>query len=106
MYFGLATPSGEVTAEQFAAFIDRVVTPVFPSGLTLMQAVGQWQDPDGSIVRENSRVLIILHPASADTWQSLVAIARVYSNEFEQESVLITQSAADRVDFIGADEGP
>ncbi|MEV0776122.1 DUF3574 domain-containing protein [Streptomyces sp. NPDC050428] len=66
LFFGTERPDGgtEVTDRQFMAFIDREVTPDFPSGLTIQEGRGQWRDSQGKIERERSYELILLYPAS------------------------------------------
>lgn len=66
LFFGTERPDGgpEVTDRQFMAFIDREVTPAFPSGLTIQEGRGQWRDSHGRIERERSYELILLYPAS------------------------------------------
>ena len=47
LLFGLATPDGPVTPAAFDAFLDRSVTPRFPSGLTVLDGTGRWRAPNG-----------------------------------------------------------
>lgn len=88
LYFGTATPTGTVTPEQWAGFLQHTVTPRFPEGLTVSKAAGQWRRPDGEIVMENTFILQIVHledEASDDAIRDIVA---VYKKQFQQESVL------------------
>ena len=41
LYFGTVKPDGIVSSEEWAAFLSAVVTPRFPQGLTVWQALGQ-----------------------------------------------------------------
>ena len=67
LYFGTAKPDGVVSAEDWARFLESIVTPRFPQGLTSTRASGQWRGPDGEIVREDSHVLQLLHPDDEPT---------------------------------------
>ncbi len=94
LYFGTAMPQGSISAEDWRAFVDEVVTPRFPDGLTYWAASGQWKSPAGALVREPSYVLDIVH---APDLRSDVAIAEIvdgYKKRFQQESVLRVSSAA------------
>jgi len=88
LYFGGAYSGGVVTAEQWQQFVDSVVTPRFPEGLTVLQAAGQYRTNAGVIQHEPSWVLQLIH---ADGEQSEVAIREIrtaYRKQFDQESVL------------------
>lgn len=89
LYFGLSRPDGPViAAAEFQGFVDGEVTPRFPDGLTLFTGAGQWRGGDGEIVKEDSRVLVLLHPDTPDVNQKLDEIRGAYKAQFEQESVL------------------
>ncbi len=73
----------------------REITPRFPDGLTVTDALGQWRDPDsGRIVREPSKRVEIVLPGKADDRTRLDAIMSAYKRQFRQRSVgLIVQPA-------------
>jgi Protein of unknown function (DUF3574) len=64
------------------------VTSRFPSGLTEWEAEGQWRTPAGSIDHEQSKVLLLVHPDTAEARQSVFAVIDAYRKTFEQQSVL------------------
>lgn len=90
LFFGTAKPGGVVTAEEFRAFLDAVITPLFPDGLTLLQAYGQFRGDDGVVIKETSYELILLYPyedrASGD--RKIERIRSEYLRQHQQESVL------------------
>lgn len=94
LYFGLGSPEGPIAPAAFQAFVDEVVTPRFPEGLTLLAADGQWRGKEGKTEREGSRVLELVHEASAEVDQKLVQIVTLYKQRFHQESVLVVRHAA------------
>src|SRR5262245_6237912 len=68
LLFGLGKQSGgEVSEEEWRAFLQEEVTPRFPDGLTVVTAYGQWRDRSGEIAREPSRVLAIWYRRTADS---------------------------------------
>jgi hypothetical protein len=92
LYFGTATPEGRVTAAQWKQFIDDIVTPRFPQGLTAWPAAGQWRSADGTIVHEASNVLALIHAEDRQSDASVTAIIDAYKSEFHQEAVLRVRS--------------
>jgi hypothetical protein len=69
-------------------FLREVVTPRFPNGLTVYQTYGQWREPDGGIVREESFVLEIVHAAGPAADADLREIAQAYKERFHQLAVM------------------
>lgn len=94
LYFGTARPGGVVSEREWREFIDRVVTPRFPQGLTSWSAAGQWRGASGSIEREDARVLQLVHADDEAAEQAAQEIARAYKDEFQQEAVLRVRSRA------------
>jgi hypothetical protein len=76
-------------------FVAREMTPRFPDGLTITDAMGQWRDTkDGKIVREPSKRVEIVLPGRDDDASRLAAIIKAYKRQFHQQAVaLIVQSA-------------
>ena len=89
LYMGLSRPDGSIIGEaDFQGFVDREVTPRFPDGLSVFAGAGQWRGADGMIVKEGSRVLVLLHPATPEVERNLDAVRAAYIEQFAQESVL------------------
>jgi hypothetical protein len=76
-----------VSDADWQAFAAAEITPRFPSGFSVVDAAGQWRGDDGSVVREASKVLVVLAPANGETRARLDAIARAYKARFHQEAV-------------------
>jgi hypothetical protein len=91
LYFGFNKKDGsEVTEEEWKQFLAEIVTPRFPDGFTVLDSVGQFRSSSGVIVRERSRVLILLYPKrSRSASRAKIDEIRVaYRKLFDQESVL------------------
>ena len=88
LYFGLARPKGSVTELEWQIFLRDEVTRRFPDGLTVWEAEGQWRTPAGSIDREQSKVVLLVHPDTAAARQSVQSVVEAYRKAFEQQSVL------------------
>ena len=96
LYFGLDLPDGErVSEENWADFLAGVVTPRFPDGFTVIDAYGQWRDPsvaDAPIVRETTKIIVIVHPATAEAGGRVSEIKSLYMERFRQKSVFHTDA--------------
>jgi hypothetical protein len=88
VYFGLTKSSGGISEGQWKSFLRNEVTPQFPDGLTVWEADGQWRRPDGRIVRERSKVLLLVHEDTPGVRAILASIVSSYKQQFQQESVL------------------
>ncbi len=94
LYFGRNRPDnggpdgGTVSDAQWRAFVDDTIVPRFPDGFTVLDAEGYWRGGDGAIVREASKVVIVLHAGEATSLQAIEAIVADYKRLFAQEAVL------------------
>ncbi|MER5777984.1 DUF3574 domain-containing protein [Streptomyces sp. NPDC002039] len=91
LYFGTGRHNGNppITQAQFDKFVTDVITPRFPSGLTLQEARGQWRDKEGDINREKSYELTVLYPVGEARARDadIEYIRRLYCKTWELESV-------------------
>ena len=92
LFFGLNGPDGAIGDAEWEAFVDAVVTPRFPGGLTVLEATGQWQGRDKRVSREASRVVEIIHDDSRESSRRIAEIAAEYKARYRQESVLIARA--------------
>jgi len=77
-----------VSEAAWARFLAREVTPRFPDGLTVVDAMGQWRDRDtGKVVREPSKRVEIVLPGSEDDAAKLDAVVAAYKRRFRQQAV-------------------
>jgi hypothetical protein len=89
LYLGLLRPKVGVVSElEFQLFLRDEVTRRFPDGLTVWEADGQWRGPSGTIDHERSKVLLLVHPDTAEARRSIQEIIATYVKTFEQQSVL------------------
>jgi hypothetical protein len=77
-----------------------VVTPRFPDGLSVLDVTGQFRDSKGGIVREPSKLLVVLVPDASAAAGKVVQIIAAYKKRFRQESVLHAEHPV-RVSFTG-----
>lgn len=98
LYFGLGPadhPEQGVSEQKWRDFLDREVTPRFPSGLSVVDVYGQWlskgkTEPE----RLRSKMLIIDYPDSPDNRAKIDAIRSAWKQLTGDQSVLrVTQPA-------------
>jgi hypothetical protein len=94
LYFGTAMPGGQVTESDWQQFVANVITPRFPKGVTSWAAAGQWQNRDGSLSREKSYVVLLVHPNMPQCDHAISEIVSIYKKRFRQEAVLRMRSRA------------
>jgi hypothetical protein len=95
MFFGRSTGAHIVSENDFAAFLATEITPRFPDGLTVLDARGQWRNPEGgTITHELSKLVKIIFADDTQKRAGLDAIAENYKRKFHQQSVLITLQPA------------
>jgi hypothetical protein len=93
LYFGRSVPGGGTVADaDWETFLREVITPRFPAGLTVWAAQGQWRGPDGTVVREDTRVVQLVHPPAASADSAVARVVAEYRRRFRQESVLRVRS--------------
>ena len=89
LYFGRAiADTGVVTDSAWAGFLRDVVTLRFPDGITVLRAEGQWRGANGSVVRESSFVLEVIHQRTSAVETALREIIAEYKRRFQQEAVM------------------
>lgn len=89
LYFGLTKPSGETISEsEWQQFVNDVITPRFREGLTVLNGSGQFLNSSGILIRENSKIVILIYESSPEKERAIHQIIETYKKTFQQESVL------------------
>lgn len=101
LYFGRNRPEpyAEVSDAEFADFLRAIVTPRFPDGLTVLNAVGQFRGSNRVTIREKTKLLILIHSNSQEDKREIQEIIDKYKKRFQQESVLRVTSTPAQVRF-------
>ena len=93
LYFGLNKPGGETISEsEWQEFVKAVITPHFREGLTVLDGSGQFLNSSGILIREKSKIVILIHENSQEKNRAIQEIIETYKRTFQQESVLRTTS--------------
>jgi hypothetical protein len=97
LYFGLGLAEGRdgVDEATWRAFLDKEVTPRFPSGLTVVDAYGQWQGVGQTKPeRLRSKIVVLLYADTPTQRESIDAIRSAWKARTGDQSVLrVTQPA-------------
>ena len=95
LLFGMGRKGGgEVSEDEWRAFLDAEVTPRFPDGLTVLTGYGQWRNAAGALAKETSRVLVIWAKPAPEVQASIELIRAAWKTRFQQESVMRVDSAS------------
>lgn len=79
-----------VSEDDWQRFLDELVAPRFPDGLTVLDASGQWWNrPAGRVEREASKILLIILADEKAQAPKLAEIAAAYKRRFSQQSVIV-----------------
>lgn len=78
-----------VSDAEFRKFVDSELTPRFPDGLTILDGGGQWRGSDNQLIRDASKVVVIVLPAKGDAHARIEATRAAYKQRFRQDSVLL-----------------
>jgi hypothetical protein len=83
-----------VSEADFHRFVDEELTPKFPDGLTVLDGGGQWRGDENRLIREASKIVMIVLPKGRDSSPRIEAVRTAYKTRFHQDSVLlVTQSS-------------
>jgi len=99
LYFGLGPAddaSKGVSEAAWRAFLDKEVTPRFPSGLSVLDVYGQWQSRGKEETqRIRSKMLVIDYPATAENAARIESIRVAWKKLTGDQSVLRVTTPAD-----------
>jgi Protein of unknown function (DUF3574) len=88
LYFGRDRQGGgEVSEAEWASFLGDTVTPRFPDGLSVLNVEGQARDPAGRIVRERTKLLIVVVFDAPARQGRIREIVEAYNSRFGQHGV-------------------
>lgn len=83
-----------VSETDFRRFVDEEITPRFPDGLTVLDGGGQWRGDENKLIREASKVVLIVMPKGRDAPAKVEAVRAAYKHRFRQESVMLVTQAS------------
>jgi hypothetical protein len=88
LYFGRDKQGGgEVSEAEWAAFLTDTVTPRFPDGLSVLNVEGQTREPSGRIVRERTKLMVVVVFDAPAHQGKVREIIEAYNSRFGQHGV-------------------
>jgi hypothetical protein len=89
LYFGLSKPAGlKISEIEWQQFVNTVITPRFQEGLTIIDANGQYLNKAGTITKEKTKLVILIHDNNPSKNKMIQEVILNYKQKFQQESVL------------------
>ncbi len=91
LFFGRGSADNPraVSDEAWSKFLEDTITIEFPDGLTVLDAYGQYTDTATKrLIKEETKLLIILVPPDADSTPGIDRIIEEYKSRFAQQGVL------------------
>ena len=92
LFLGQAGP--EISDSAFRAFVDAELTPRFANGLTILEGGRQWLGEENRLIRESSKVVMIVLPNGPEANRKLDEVRKAYKARFRQKSVLVVTQPA------------
>ena len=83
-----------MSEESFQSFLADEVTPLFPDGRSVIDVAGHFRDDEGDVVREPTKLLILLVPDVVAVASDVETIVAAYKERFDQQTVLHTEQPA------------
>ena len=89
LFFGLQDSAGNRVSEaEWEAFLADTITPRFPAGMTIIDVKGQWQEPDGDIQREDTKLMRgLLDSTEGEKLRLINEISDEFVTRFNQDPV-------------------
>ena len=90
IYFGRDIPGGqEISRGAWGEFMDKVLTPHFPKGLTVYDAYGQMQHENGRIERQSTWVVAVVHPKDPAIDKAVQEVIEAFRKQFNRAQVML-----------------
>lgn len=98
LYFGMESPEGGISEQEWATFVIDEVAPRFPDGLTVLSAYGQGSSTKPlPMLGETTKVLIVVHPDTPEASSKLAELKTLYKERFGQTGVFHTRQSVEIV---------
>ena len=83
VYLGHGVGEAALQEADIQKFIDEVITPQFPQGLTIIEARGQWNS-EGGLQKESTSMVHVQGPSTPETLAKIERIAELYVERFKK----------------------
>ena len=94
LFFGGDAGQGRAVSDaEWVAFMAEEVTPRFPDGLSVIDVAGQYREPSGRMVRERTKLIVVVVFDSPAHLSRVQAVIDAYNRRHNQNSVFRTEHA-------------
>jgi hypothetical protein len=94
LFFGGDAGQGRAVSDaEWAAFMAEEVTPRFADGLSVIDVAGQYREPSGQLVRERTKLIIVVVFDAPAHLSKVQAAIDAYNRRHNQNSVFRTEHA-------------
>ncbi len=102
IYLGRNIPGdGEVTEADFQLFLEQVVSVEFPLGMTVFDTYGQMMRDDGSIEKQSTKVILLVHSNDDASLEAVERVISAYRDRFGGPQAMRTTSPIEAEFFQG-----
>lgn len=70
-------------------FVDQEITPRFPDGVTVVDGGDQWKGSANRMIRQASKVVLVVLPAGGDSQGKVEAVRTAYRSKFRQDPPVV-----------------
>ncbi len=72
IFFGLTRDDGKgIDESDWDKFVEDSISVWFPTGFTVIDARGRWRGPDGKILNQNSKIVVLYHDGSEENLRKI-----------------------------------
>lgn len=97
LYYGAGRfPVDPAREARWESYVNEVVTPRFPEGLTILEGTGQWRVKEGQTPRRSrTRILILIHENTPQKSQQVDEIRTLWKELTGHQAVLRVSQPAE-----------
>lgn len=88
LFLGAGKPAA-LTDRDLSRFVDQEVTPRFPDGVTVVDGGGQWKGSENRMIREASKVVLVVLPTTGTGHGKVEAVRTAYRTRFKREPIVV-----------------
>lgn len=102
LYFGMNTPGGAVTEEQWKDFSENVIAKHFPIGSTEWFGRGRYKHPETKeTIVESTKVVTLVGDKGAERDKAVQAVVDEYRRRFKLQAVFRVETEVDATLIVG-----
>jgi len=93
LFLGRGAPKSGAVEQDIRRFVDEEISPRFPDGVTVMDGGGAWKGSENLLVREATKVVLIVMPRTGGP-ERVEAVRAAYRSRFQQDTALLINQSS------------